>query len=86
MNGIESLDWITRKHNDVHFDPRIFGFDLKLTPHAFSEKLFNDEANFIVGSINNIMVNNPQNKFTIVGHSIGCLTAMLIENKINKHR
>ena len=49
--------------------------------------MFVDQAHFIQTSINEVM-NDPERRgnakqFHIVGHSIGCLIAMYIEQQIN---
>ena len=56
-------------------------------PHVFSEDMFLDQAEFVSQSIKLRMTGKMHagKKFTIVAHSIGCLTALLIEDEINKN-
>ena len=59
VNGIKDLDWITRKDSDIHFNPKVYGYDLQLTPHALSEQLFLDQAEFIAASMVEVLAWAP---------------------------
>ena len=46
-----------------------------------------DQAEFIAASIQTLMRDLPASqKFQIIGHSVGCLTALLIEDQINSKK
>lgn len=75
--------WIKRDER-TNFNVKVFGFDSKQTPHAFSEKMFMDYSEFIKYAIKEVVKQNSGLKFSIVGHSIGCLSTLLIEDDINQ--
>jgi triacylglycerol esterase/lipase EstA (alpha/beta hydrolase family) len=73
---------------NTHFYFQTYGFDFKLQSQAFSESVFRDQAEFITQGINQVMSTGryagKNQKFTIIGHSLGCLTAKLVEKDL-KH-
>mgnify|MGYP000459602286 CR=1 FL=1 len=78
----ELPDWVSRDKK-THFNLNAFGFDFKKIPHVYSLDMFEDQAEFITAAITSTFKNKE--KFTIVAHSIGCLTALSIEEKITRN-
>lgn len=80
-------DWLDREKKGTHFNLKAFGFNFHEQPNAFSEAMFRDQAEYITASINLVMKRHyshkPNQKFHIVGHSLGCMTSLLIEKEIN---
>lgn len=52
LNQLEAglPSWISRPEN-TNFNVKVFGYDLEQTPHAFSEQMFMDQAEFISAAI-----------------------------------
>ena len=68
----------------VHLSLDAYGFDVGAQPIALDARMFLDQAFFIKQSILHVMRARPKTPYTIVGHSVGCLIAMLIEDELRK--
>ena len=66
----------------THFDLKAHGFDFDLQPQALDMKMFLDQAFYIKNAIGSAMNMYENEEYTIVGHSIGCLIAMLIQTEL----
>jgi len=71
----------------MHLNLIAYGFGLNMQPQAVDMQMFLDQAHYIQSAINTVMsdpaLSEGAKEFTIVGHSVGCLIAMLIEQEVN---
>ena len=77
-----------RNHDKkTYYRLRTYGWNTFRQPSAFSGAMFKDQALYVQESIKAMLRDRYEGdqRFTIIGHSIGCLTAYFIQDQVSEY-